>query len=275
MTHPHIHRLPDNLPGLIDAYLDGRLNDQQRSELERLARANPSIARELDDARLADERLRKMFTLPRSSELIPKELQAPTPIPFHAQPTAPAAASAIAAARVSTSRRPLIYAAAAALLLALGAGIYFINRSPSTGPAKAAPSDALTPGDLYATLLKRKFKPAFICENDEQFAKFLGDRFGSGAVLASAEGVEILGWAYADGMVGEATAVIMTKVDGAETILVVDEKKFDRPQAAPPAELKMFRSECNGLVFYEITPLPEARLTPLIKAAPPLYLRTD
>ncbi|GMV27504.1 MAG: hypothetical protein AMXMBFR58_35350 [Phycisphaerae bacterium] len=284
---------PEELAQMLDAYLDGRLNEEQSRRLEALAAQDPALAAELEAATAADQSIRRLFAPPEPAALTPEHqaFTAPAPIVFpghagsaHSAPTIPAQAPLAAGSTArpdqsgtgtkTRSRTPLWLAIAAVLVIAVGGAIYFNLSSPPESSGRQ-PKAALTPSQLYANLMAKKFRPAFVCENDEQFAKFLGDRFGSGAVLAQAPTVEILGWDYADGMIGEATAVIMTKVDDQPVVLVVDEKKYDRTLEPPAGGLKMFRDVCNGLVFYEITPLAEPRLLQLLKAAPPLVLRTD
>ncbi len=274
----------EQLTEMLDAYLDGRLNAEQARQFEALAKADPLLAADWEEARAAEARLKRLFEPPAVGELTPQALQPPAPLRFPVEPetvrspglpaeSAPPAEHANPSAPSPTPRRPWYYAVAAAVLLAGGAIYMNLNSGGPTTPAVA--KQALTPAQLYANLMKKRFKPAFVCENDEQFAKFLGDRFGAGAVLAQAANTEVLGWDYADGMLGEATAVIMAKVQEREVVLVVDQRRYDHPLPEPGGELHLFRSICNTLVFYEITPFAEPRLLPRVRAADPLVLQTD
>lgn len=281
---------PDQFSEMLDAYLDGRLNDDQQRSLETAAAADPALAAELSAARAAEAALKRIFEPPATAELMPRELMAPSSIPFSEALTAPVVGVPAQAPMDSAGHggpvigsiapkkspsRALTYAAAAAITLIGVGGAWFMLRD--TGPA-APPvirKEPLTPGQLYANLMKKKFKPAFVCENDAQFAKFLGDRFGSGAVLAQAPSVEVLGWDYADGMLGEATAVVMARVEEQPVVLIVDEKRFDHPLTEPGGDLHLFRGTCNGLVVYEISPFSEARLIPQVRAAEPILMQTD
>lgn len=280
---------PDRFQDLLDGYLDGRLSPGDLAEFESVVSTDASARQQLRDAQAIEEGLREMFSPPMADEFLPEEMHPPEPIPFRQEvreeksaggvSSAPQGGSAVKAGEHITPRglRTLHVAAAAMLAIAAAAGIYVTtmqNGSPPVQPTPVAKSK-LTPAALYARLMKKKFRPEFKCENDEQFASFLGERFGTGAVLAQASGVEVLGWDYADGMLGEATAVIMAKVDGKEVVLVVDQEKYDKTLEEPDGELSMFRETCNRLVFYEITPIGMAKLLPLVRAAPPLILPSD
>ncbi|HLO42506.1 MAG TPA: zf-HC2 domain-containing protein [Phycisphaerales bacterium] len=258
---------PDRFQDLLDAYLDGRLSLQERSEFEKHLAADAWAMRQYQDAMAIEEGLRQLFAPPAAGELVP-ELPGSDAIPF------PRAVPGQVARTMG--RGGWILAAAATLLIGVSAAVYLaVGHTPSNNATDAATSGTLTPAELYARLMKKQFRPAFKCENDAQFSAFLGDRFGTGAVLAQAPAVEVLGWDYADGMLGEATAVIMTRVEGKEVVLVVDEEKYDRTLPEPGQGLSMFRETCNRLVFYEITPLGDARVLPLVRAAPPLVLQSD
>ncbi len=271
---------PENFADLLDAYLDGRLNDQQRADLEATVRADPSLRAEFDRAQLAEAGLKRLFEPPAARELLPDQLLLPASLPFsaHEAPTAPglpAAAEPSTASRPARRSRAPIWWAAAALVGLAGAAAIYVSNPPAPAVQPPRGKAPLSPAELYAKLEKRKFRPSFVCENDEQFAKFLGDRFGSGAVLAQSAGVEVLGWAYEDGMLGEATAVIMTRYQSQPVVIVVDQKKYDRPLPEPALPLHLFRSECNGMVFYEITPLEAPHILPLVRPSYPLVLNSD
>jgi hypothetical protein len=276
---------PDRFQDLLDGYLDGRLAPRELDEFESLIKDDPARRQQLRDAQAVDEGLREMFSPPEVEELVPDEMRPPAPIPFHI-PTLPEKSpgsevsdgTPVSRAGSPAYRRPLYLAAAAVLAIAAAAGVYVMmmqGGTPPGPPQSAAASSKLTPALLYANLMKKKFRPQFKCDNDQQFASFLGDRFGTGAVLAQASGVEVLGWDYADGMLGEATAVIMARVDGKAVVLVVDQEKYDKTLEEPGGELSMFRETCNRLVFYEITPIGVAKLLPLVRAAPPMILPSD
>lgn len=269
----------DQFADMLDAFLDGRLNEEQTRALRAAAAADPALAAELAVAESADDALRRLYAPPAAADLLPEDLRHPSSIPFVA-PSLPAAAPLQQALAHGgdhgslVSRRGLL-ALAALVLLAITAAIYF---NTAGGPVqKPAPvrKEALTPGQLYANLMARKFKPSFVCENEEQFAKFVGDRFGKGAVLAQAANVEILGWDYADGMIGEATAVVLARVDGRECVVAIDDKRYDHALTPPGGDLHLHRDICNGLVIYEISPFAEPRLLPLARPAPPLVMKTD
>jgi hypothetical protein len=274
---------PDRFQDLLDGYLDGRLSPRDLVEFESQVKADPTCRQLLRDAQAIEEGLRELFSPPETEELVPSAMYPPAPIPFNESALAGTHGErhAVRHARPSShaprSRRSIFIAAAALLAVAAAAGIYVMTMQSGSPPVQPVPvaTSKLTPAQLYANLMKKKFRPQFKCDNDQQFAAFLGDRFGTGAVLAQASGVEVLGWDYADGMLGEATAVIMAKVDGKEVVLVVDQEKYDKTLEEPGGELSMFRETCNRLVFYEITPMGVAKLLPLVRAAPPMILPSD
>jgi hypothetical protein len=83
------------------------------------------------------------------------------------------------------------------------------------------------------------------------------------------EGARMLGLAYAGGMSRRTTAMLCY-VGSSPVMVFVDRAENDRPAlAARPANgLRIFRSERDGLVFYEVTPLSEPRIAALIELAP-------
>lgn len=259
----------ENIHELIDAYLDGRLSKQQHARLLDLARQDSSVAAMMDAATRAEGSLHRSFTLPADVPLPSSIERSPTASgPPLRRPTHPPAAEKAGFLR---GRPRWMYAAAAAILLA-GVLAYMLNSGlggswllPSTS-ARSGPTAA----GVYAALKKKSFRPAFICENDEQFASFLAERFGHGAVIQRADNVRIVGWDYADGLLGEATAVILALSEGKNIVLFVDESRCKRSIAPPGNGMKMHRAVVNGLLFYEISDAAEPVVLPLIRPAPPI-----
>jgi hypothetical protein len=81
-------------------------------------------------------------------------------------------------------------------------------------------------------------------------------------------GSRMLGLAYTGGLSRETTAML-SYVDDQPVMVFVDKAQNDlHDVAAPDGKLNVFREERDGLVFYEVTPLGESKMTPLLAPLP-------
>ena len=76
----------------------------------------------------------------------------------------------------------------------------------------------------------------------------------------------MLGLSYVHGLSRKTTAMLCY-VDGKPVVVFVDRAENDQPGVAEtPAEgVHIFRDERDGLVFYEVTPYDDARVTKLLE----------
>jgi hypothetical protein len=156
------------------------------------------------------------------------------------------------------------------LLLTVAAGIawiivawQFLGR-PSTAPH-------FTPRSLvgiYHETIAKGFEPYYECRDDQRFAATFLQRQGQPLLLAQMpEGSSMLGLSYSGGLSRNTTAMLC-RVDEQPVMVFVDTLTADRAQSEDEdRRIHLFRETRDGLVFYEVSPFPQARVIE--------YLRSD
>jgi hypothetical protein len=125
-------------------------------------------------------------------------------------------------------------------------------------------SGLITADELYSREKSAGFVPDWKCENDAQFAAVTNDRFGQPLLVKPAPQIEIAGWTYRGPVLSDNTAVLLTKVEGKDVLVAVDDKKNDRRvRVERDAGLHVFTKRIGKLVLYEITPRDEPAVLPL------------
>lgn len=245
MTHPP----PPPPPGDdahahdLDTYLDDAMSDEQKAAFEIRLSADPSLRAELELQRRVDARLRTLVSAPAFPGLpgapdSTSESDVPPPIPM----STPARRGLPASIRV----------AAAVAILVLGA--WAITTRPWVG--MFGPPSSLTAADaVYNRLVRTGFSPDWICENDEKFLEYTGKELGTAFLVRPDPSVELVGWTYSDGLLGENAKILMAKHAKKHVVVVIDRKENDRDiRLEPGSPLKIHRGELNDLVLYEIGP---------------------
>ncbi|MCC6493742.1 MAG: hypothetical protein IT424_12070 [Pirellulales bacterium] len=173
---------------------------------------------------------------------------------------APAAEPAPALPRAVKLRR---WHAAAALAAAAAIAWAVLTIAPRNGPAHA-PLFAFQPlREIYRETVAQGFEPYYECREADRFADTFARRQGLPLqLLPLPVGSSMLGLSYPGGLSRHTTAML-GRVDGQPVMVFVDRAAADQPGAAAggDASLRIFRAQRDGLVFYEVTPLGEARLT--------------
>lgn len=243
---------------LLEAYLDGRLEGGELARFEMALASDPSLITRLEAARRIDQSLRRL------APALPIELP-------EALPSAPKPAPSIAG---KIRRTYLVIAAAAAIILA--AGIWYLVAKPPAPIDKPRLATPTTATGFYLQLASHGYKPAWRCNTDAEFVDFLDKRFGDAFLVRSSPTLAVIGWAYAERTVGEATAALLTKVGDDKVMLFVDTLGDDHapPPPEPATGLRIFRAEVGKLVVYEISPRSEPSVLPMLehvtpKSAPP------
>jgi hypothetical protein len=278
----------EDISAALDAVLDGRATPEQERVLREASDADESIRAEVEAARRIESSLKRLFDAPTigvpqdalDDAAVGAEGLSPIPISTVIPVSSMASISRVSAGTARGSRRAWWIAGTSAAAALAGTAYVLlptgVKPSPVGSPGPVAARPTRTPESLYRMLHKRGFKPAFVCENDEQFDRFLTDRFGGSFLLASSAALEVVGWDYADGMVGEATAVVMTRFEGKEVVLLVDRAEEDRKPPAPcdgnsdgsssgekpETPLFMHRAEIGSLVVYEVSPFDQPAVLP-------------
>jgi len=238
---------------LLDAYLDGRLEGGELARFEMAMANDPSLITQLEAARRIDQSLRRI------APALPMELP-------EALPSAPRPATSIAG---RIRRTYVVIAAAAAIILA--AGVWYLVTRPTAPADKPRLATPTTATGFYLQLASHGYKPAWRCNTDAEFIDFLDKRFGDAFLVRSSPTLAVIGWAYAERTVGEATAALLTTVGDDKVMLFVDSLSDDH--APPPPEqstgLRIFRAQVGKLVVYEISPRNEASVLPMLQHVAP------
>ncbi|MEX2219246.1 MAG: hypothetical protein WD749_10865 [Phycisphaerales bacterium] len=223
----------------LDEYLDHVVEGDRRDQAARWLKDDPSAAAAADLQARIDGSLHRLLSP-----------AAPAAIPAPAQP---------ASFPLPRRRIILIAAAAAAVLLAVSAVVLvpFLEPRP----------DRL--GQIYRAELAGGFTPQEVCTTPDQFAGWLQKNYGEPLYPAPDQSVELLGWSYGTAVTSY-SGVLLTKVDGQPVVVVVDRAASEGRRLPTPDDpaLNIHRSRLGGLILYEVTPLAQPRVLPLLSEQP-------
>lgn len=150
---------------------------------------------------------------------------------------------------------------AAAAVLAIG--VFF-------GARWALEDRSNTPGAIYDRMVAAGFKPSAVCRSDEgYFEKLVKGRLGKTLIptLAADSPVEFTGWNFAKDFgspLSEGAMILLVKNGKTPVVVFMDRASADKPQPLARKGLSVYRSEIAGLVLYEVSPLPERCVLPLL-----------
>jgi hypothetical protein len=235
---------------LFETFLDGLRIEDDRESLLAALRTDPTRQREEKLQSQIDDGLRRLFVVEA--------------------PARDAIVAALAKSRVSVetaAERPRNirrFGIAAALAASLLAAIALSLLWPSSRHAE--PYVASRPlVDLYRNAVESGFEPSYECHEPERFADTFQRRQGQPLrLLPMPKGSRMLGLAYTGGLSRNTTAML-SYVDDQPVMVFVDQAENDSKQvAAPDGKLNVFRDERDGLVYYEVTPLAEPKIMPLL-----------
>jgi hypothetical protein len=228
----------------LDAYLDGILTAEERGRFEARLAADPALAEEVQTQRRIDGSLARIFAEPDDFSL-----------PSRGRAIGPAPRS------IPAWQRWAIVGLAAAILMTV-LGVYL----PSMVGPGAPPRHRIEVSRLYQAKVEGGFIPDEVCTSDEQFAAWVKERFGEPlAPSGHPEAVQYVGWSYARVM-SDYTGVLLARVEGRPVLVLLD--RADRATTAPARPgrgLSLHRAQVGNLILYEVTPLREARVLPLLR----------
>jgi hypothetical protein len=243
-----IESFPPTRDDRLEAYLDGLLESAERAEFEESLADNRSLRAEAELQAKIDATLIRTF-------------RAKAPADSHV-----AGLLASAPSTTDADAAPLRWARlgwAAAGLAAAAAVAWAILGNPLADRSGDGPQFAARPlSDVYREALANGFEPAYVCSEAERFADTFARRQGTPLkLLALPVGVKMLGLAYPGGLSRDTTAMLC-RVEGKPVMLFVDRLSADQPLALEHCDksVRVFRSEREGLVFYEVTPHEKARV---------------
>ncbi|MEM6689846.1 MAG: hypothetical protein AAF664_10490 [Planctomycetota bacterium] len=169
-------------------------------------------------------------------------------------------------ARSEWSRTRLVLIAVAACLawLIVGSQFYFGQRQKNQ--AVAFKPQPLTLA--YRKCVQDGFKPYWICEDEAIFASTFRVRQGMAMNLIDLpDQYRMVGLSYLAGISRNSTS-LLAEADGVPVVVFVDrlERDWHPPTGRFEDEgLSVSRSERDGLVFYEVSPLDEAVISPYLR----------
>ena len=165
----------------------------------------------------------------------------------------------------SAGRRFVITVLAASILGIIGGGMLLMNGDLPTDPEFKNRAVAL----LYQEKVQSGFIPYYHCEDPQRFKDTFEFRLGKKVQLAESEmpeGTRMLGLSYLGGTSDRSTAML-GEVDGNQVIVFVDRSSADLPDVSTEGTngLNVFVVERDGLVFAEVSPLPESKMIQYFK----------
>ncbi len=102
---------------------------------------------------------------------------------------------------------------------------------------------------------KSGFEPLWACETDEQFVSYTREKLGVAFVVKPQPNLQLVGWSYADGVLGDSAPVLLARHEGQPIMVVMDRARNDhRVRVAEQSGLKVHRAELGRVVLYEISP---------------------
>ena len=232
-----------------EAFLDGLLDPSDRDAWAEKLTRDPSLRREVELQRSIDTALKRLFPLKeRDAASIAALLDQSRVGPAQGSPVVRGQENAKAddlvvgrnhhGCRGSLVRRPV-----AVGLLSTG-GTFF--------PA-ASGGSAVPPG------VDTGFQPYYECREADRFAATFRTRQGQALrLLPLPEGKRMLGLSYPGGLSRNTTAML-GRVGEIPVMVFVDRLEHDTPMALPndDPDIHLYRTEKHGLVFYEVSPLPQ------------------
>ncbi len=237
MTHPPLDSAGAvHLELLLDGHLVGTLTHAERAEFAAALAADESFARQVTLQERAAAALGRSY-VPTARDM------------------------RIESARAASAGLRMRWWMAAAAVVAIGAffGVQWANRDRSN-----------TPGAIYARMVATGFKPDFVCSQDpEYFNQRVSMKLGKGLTPTLPEGspITFAGWNF-DTTFGtplsSAGMILLAKNGQTPIVVFMDRASADHPQPQPAKGLSVFRSEVNGLVLYEVSPLAEPSVLPLL-----------
>ncbi|MCA9259354.1 MAG: hypothetical protein KDA61_09150, partial [Planctomycetales bacterium] len=246
-----------------NAYLDDALDATQRMAFEELLRTHPQLRQEWELQARIDASMGRLFqpVAPTENSLAALRRQIDAE---RSQPASRISSPSLSTPSGASSTRR------AALILTLAATLGWVVvgfwRTPDRGEPYFAPEPL---ADLYRQTLKAGFEPYYECDEPDRFAATFLKRQGRPLALAPMPlGASMLGLSYPGGLSRQTTAMLCL-VDEAKVMVFVDRVEADQRIAADNAgpDLHVFRTQRDGLVFYEVTPLETSRMSDLLIAA--------
>lgn len=245
-------------PALLDAYLDGQLDEAELRAFERQLARHEGLRIQVERQRVLDDTLLRLFPTPSTDQLLSGR---PSP---HARRR-----RRLSISDWSPRARFITTAACLALIVLAGWRVWQFTRPPVPGPYGAQPWRSLA--RVYDDTLKGGFKPNWVCKSDEEFKMMFQARLGQRLLLAQSDGaVQSVGLGYCHS-ISPLTVYLLARVScdadaepTDEVLVFVDRaKSCTAPSLPPDSALRLFRRQVDGLILFELTPCSQPRVLDL------------
>ncbi len=216
----------------------------------RSLREQPEIKAEIDLQAEIDSSLSRVFDVPAPTAESVEAMLAGS------RQCEPAVTPVAEVAAPRTARRQMVLIGLAALAAWIIVAWQFSRRRPKTPFFKPRPLAM-----IYRETIAAGFEPYYECREEDRFAATFAQRQGQPLRLAEMPaGSRMLGLSYTGGLSRDTTAMLCS-VDEQPVMVFVDRLAADQPEMGQSDEnVRVFRSERDGLVFYEVTPFGQPRV---------------
>lgn len=217
----------------MEAYLDGRMTEQDRLDFEHRIGTDPDLRAEVERQHAIDAALRRVLDPPpprRLDALVDEVMR-----------------------RADRARpRRVLPVAAAVAAAALGALLIWQTLGVRGGRGYEAPPWRSLE-TVYRDEAAGSFEPRWVCETDAEFAAIFGDRFGQRLLLRDLPGgVESVGLSYCHSL-STGTTYLLARAGGSPVVVFVDRIERDHRPAPLSPDLHLHRRTIGQLVLYEVS----------------------
>lgn len=232
--------MPERIPpgsdpaSRLEDYLDGLLTPGERAAFEAALRDRPDLRAQVKAQGMIDASIRRIA----------------------------AREPAVATVPARRARGPRRYAAAAGIVLAVAAALWFIVPHVIETPVES----------LYRATLAGGFQPQMACTTDEQFRAWVWQNYRQGLAPAPDHpGVEFVGWTYSD-ILGPYSGVLLARASGREVLVLL--QRVERVEGHEPmgpifSGLHMRSRDVGKLRLYELSRGGGTGVLDVLREVPP------
>lgn len=243
---------------LLDAYLDGQLQEAELSAFERQLERHEGLRIQVERQMALDDTLLRLFPTPSTDQLLP-----------HWPSTHARQRRSLSTTDWSHRARLMATAACLALIVLAGWRVWQFAIPPEPGRYRRQPWRSLA--TVYDDTLKGGFKPNWVCKDDEEFMMTFRSRLGQRLLLAQSEGAVLsVGIGYCHSITPQTLyllARVSCDVDAEptdEVLVFVDRVERDMGPSLPEGSaLRLFRRQVGKLLLFELTPCSQPRVLDL------------
>jgi len=260
MTDFDAHRPDESL----ERYLDGMLNDEELIEFEKQLQSDERLRLKVEQHQAFNEHLRKSVvpTQPTVKSLESLLIERKTSVTKD---------SLSPSATLDQKFRRRLLVGTFSVLAAVAAA--WLIATSLNGGKKVTPFFEQRPlAMIYAETVEQGFRPYYVCEDQERFARTFRRRQKIALELQETPADRrMVGLSYIGGLSRDTTAML-AYADDKPIVVFVDRKNFDNEPLLSQrneklANLHVHRSELADLVVYEISPFDSVKLTPYLQVA--------